>query len=150
MEIVVDPDKLEKTNKRFFKKIKKEYPEDKFVSFHDTDGAKQWFRSDRNKNLDAHLVYITENLDCYPIRGIECDVMIYVYPQQCRNVPCKAKYVIPSAITRCRAQLIVRQYRWEYDYCRQCQNVEDLEEEINNLSIPDGTIMNEYMNKALQ
>ena len=135
---------------RFFKKITKEYPEDKFVSFHDTDGAKQWFRSDRNKNLDAHLVYITENLDCYPIRGIECDVMIYVYPQQCRNVPCKAKYVIPSAITRCRAQLIVRQYRWEYDNCGQCQSVEDLEEKLKNLTIPDGTVMNEYMNKALQ
>ena len=101
-----------------------------------------WFRSDRNKNLDAHLVYITGDLVCYPIRGIECDVMIYVYPQQCRNVKCKAKYVIPSVITRCRAQLIVREYYWQYDFCGRCRDEKDVQEKLENMTIPEGTTFN--------
>ena len=140
-------DELENGQERLIENIKRHFPQEKFVSFHDTEGAKQWFRFDRDKKLEAHLVFVTNDLPCYPIRGIECDVMIYVYPQQCRNGECQARYVIPSAITRCRAQLIVRQYRWIHDRCGRCIDKSKMKEKLKKMDLQEGTT---YGKKTLE
>ena len=71
-----------------------------------------------------------------------CDIMIYIYPQQCRNIKCKANYVIPSVTTRCKAQLIVRQYFWQYDTCQRCIDSERMEKKFREMpEPPSGTLV---------